>query len=233
MGLKLQANVDYSSRLCLKARGVRNGFFNFERFGTVFDKSRTVQFGIRLGSEFLKTAVRFGKHRKYCIKFQKTPYTNTNWCSCNVVIRQIQKHSSVVLVCCQFYAVKIKECPRLYFIVYLSCNKLSNNSARPFCYGTMRLGSENRLDGIQNFGRFGLVFFQTVSDLSDGLPHRPIKNALTFTNKLKLARRNALKAVILDCAQVNRMDSKLDQTLRLLGTLTRDKSSTEAIDGQQ
>jgi hypothetical protein len=35
----------------------------------------------------------------------------------------------------------------------------------------MRLGSENRLDGIQNFGRFG--FFQTVSDPSDGFPHRP------------------------------------------------------------
>jgi hypothetical protein len=35
----------------------------------------------------------------------------------------------------------------------------------------MRLGSENRLDGIQHFGRFG--FFQTVSDQSDGFPHRP------------------------------------------------------------
>jgi hypothetical protein len=44
-------------------------------------------------------------------------------------------------------------CPRLHFIVYLSCK--SENSARPFCYGT---GSENRLDGIQNFGRFVRYF---------------------------------------------------------------------------
>jgi hypothetical protein len=41
----------------------------------------------------------------------------------------------------------------------------SKNSARPFCYGT---GSENRLDGIQNCGRFGSVFCKTVSDPSDG-----------------------------------------------------------------
>jgi hypothetical protein len=59
-------------------------------------------------------------------------------------------------------------CPRLYFIVYLSCKR--KNSARPFCYGT---GSENRLDGIQNFGRFGSVFCKTVSDPSDGFPHTP------------------------------------------------------------
>ena len=54
------------------SRGVRNGFFNFGRFGTVFDKSQTVRFEIRFGLESRKTAVRLGKHRKYCIKFQKT-----------------------------------------------------------------------------------------------------------------------------------------------------------------
>jgi hypothetical protein len=57
-----------------------------------------------------------------------------------------------------------------YFIVYLSCK--SKNSARPLCYGT---DSENRLDGIQKFGRFGSVFCKTVSDPSDGFPHTPSK----------------------------------------------------------
>jgi hypothetical protein len=40
------------------------------------------------------------------------------------------------------------------------------------------LGSENRLDGIQNFGRFG--FFQTISDPSDGFPHRPKESCVRY-----------------------------------------------------
>jgi hypothetical protein len=45
----------------------------------------------------------------------------------------------------------------------------------------MRLGSENRLDEIQNFGRFG--FFKTVSDPSDGFPHRPTLFIYLFMNE--------------------------------------------------
>jgi hypothetical protein len=86
----------------LSTSGVRNEFFNFGRFGTVFYKSRTVRFGI------LKNRGSVRKTSKILYQISENPHTNTNWCSCSVVIRQIQKHSSVVLVCCQFYAVKTK-----------------------------------------------------------------------------------------------------------------------------